>query len=191
MAPALLKSGLILVRHGPVADRYHGLCYGRSDVELSPQGEDRSRELAETLAALPIDRIMHSGLARTSYLAGLLGGRLGRPTFRAEAICERDFGCWELRSWDELYREYGEAILKMVSEPGTFRPGAGETTFEMRDRVLDWFGGLPRNGLSVAVTHGGPIAALLGTLRGLPVEAWPELIPPQGQCVPIDLECAC
>jgi broad specificity phosphatase PhoE len=191
MDPALLKSGLILVRHGPVADRYLGLCYGRSDVELSPQGEVRSRELAETLAALPIDRIIHSGLARTSYLAGHLGDRLGMPTFRAEALRERDFGCWELRPWDDLYREYGEVILKTVSEPGTFRPGAGETTYELRNRVLDWFRGIPRNGLSVAVTHGGPIAVLLGTLGDLPVEAWPGLIPPQGQWVSIDLGCAC
>ena len=190
---ALLKSCLILVRHGPVADRYHGLCYGCSDVELSPEGEGRSRELAETLAALPIDRIMDSGLARTSYLAGCLGKRLGMPSFRAEALCERDFGQWELRPWDDLYREYGEEILKTVSEPATFRPGAGETTYEMRNRVLDWFRGVPRkrNGLTVAVTHGGPIAALLGTLHGLPVEAWPSLIPPQGQWVSIDLENAC
>ncbi|HKM51757.1 MAG TPA: histidine phosphatase family protein [Isosphaeraceae bacterium] len=190
MDPALLKSCLILVRHGPVADRYHGLCYGRSDVELSLEGEGRSRELAETLAALPVDRIMHSGLVRTSYLAGHLAERLGMPTIRAEALCERDFGHWELRPWDDLYREYGEAILKMVSEPATFRPGAGETTYEMRNRLLDWFRGVPRNGLSVAVTHGGPIAALLGTLRNLPVEAWPALIPPQGQWVSIDLESA-
>ena len=126
MGPAFLKSSLILVRHGPVADRYHGLCYGRSDVELSPRGEGRSRELAETLAALPVDRIMHSGLGRTCYLARHLGQRLGMPACRAEALCERDFGRWELRSWDDLYREYGEAILKMVSEPGAFRPGGGK-----------------------------------------------------------------
>lgn len=191
MDPALLKPCLILVRHGPVADRYDGLCYGRSDVELSPEGEGRSRELAETLATLPVDRILHSGLARTSYLAEHLGERLGMPTFRAEALCERDFGDWELRPWDDLYREYGEEILKLVSEPATFRPGAGETTFEMRDRIRNCIRGIPRNGLSVAVTHGGPIAALLGTLGGLPVEAWPGLIPPQGQWISIHLECVC
>lgn len=190
MEHAFLKSSLILVRHGPVADRYHGLCYGQSDVELSPRGERRSRELAETLAALPVDRIMHSGLGRTSYLAHHLGERLGMPAFRAEALRERNFGRWELRSWDGLHREYGDTILNMVSEPGTFRPGGGETTFEMRNRVREWFRGVPRDGLSVAVTHGGPIAALLGTLRDLPVAAWPELIPPYCQCVKIDLECA-
>jgi broad specificity phosphatase PhoE len=189
MGPAFLKSSLILVRHGPVADRYHGLCYGRSDVELSPRGEGRSRELAETLAALPVDRIMHSGLGRTCYLAQHLGQRLGLPACRAEALCERDFGRWELRSWDDLHREYGDTILKMVSEPGAFRPGGGETTFEMRNRVLEWFRGVPRDGLSVAVTHGGPIAALLGTLGNLPVAAWPGLIPPCGECVEIDLQC--
>lgn len=189
MGPEILKSGLILVRHGPVADHYHGVCYGRSDVELSPRGEDRSRELAETLATLPVDRIMHSGLGRTRFLAHLLSERLGMPAHRAEALRERDFGRWELRSWDEIHRESGDDILKMISHPGTFRPGGGETTFEMRNRVLDWFRGVPLDGLSVAVSHGGPIAALLGTLRDLPVTSWPELIPPYGECVEIDLTC--
>ena len=53
MGPALMKPGLILVRHAPVADRYRGLCYGQSDVELGPIGEGRSRELVESLAAVP------------------------------------------------------------------------------------------------------------------------------------------
>ena len=40
MGPALMKSGLILVRHAPVADRYRGLCYGQSDVEPGPMAQD-------------------------------------------------------------------------------------------------------------------------------------------------------
>jgi len=189
MGPAFLKSGLILVRHGPVADRYHGLCYGRSDVELSPRGESRSLELADALAAFPVDRIMHSGLRRTHCLARQLGERLGKTALQADALLERDFGRWELRSWADLHREDGQSILKMVSEPAAFRPGGGETTFEMRNRVLEWFRGVPRDGLSVAITHGGPIAALLGTLGDLPVAAWPGLIPRCGECVEIDLQC--
>jgi broad specificity phosphatase PhoE len=79
-------------------------------------------------------------------------------------------------------------MLKVVSEPGAYRPGGGETTFELRDRVLEWFRQLPREGLTIAVTHGGPIAALSGTLRQLPVAVWVDLIPPCGERVQIDLE---
>lgn len=188
MGPALMKSGLILVRHAPVADRYRGLCYGQSDVELGPIGEGRSRELVESLAAVPVNRVMHSGLLRTWFLAQHLGERLGLPAHRCDALRERDFGRWELRPWDELHREHGDAMLKVVSEPGAYRPGGGETTFEMRDRVPEWFRKLPREGLTIAVTHGGPIAALLGTLRQLPVAAWLDLIPPCGECVQIELK---
>ena len=75
----------------------------------------------------------------------------------------------------------------MISEPATFRPGGGETTLEMRDRVLSWQQSIPRDGLTVAVTHGGPIAALLGTLRNLPVAGWVDLIPAEGTWVEIEL----
>ena len=57
----------------------------------------------------------------------------------------------------------------------------------MRDRVLGWLKDLPRDGVTVAVTHGGPIAALLGTLRDLPVSEWVDLIAPPGAWVEIDL----
>jgi broad specificity phosphatase PhoE len=178
---------LILVRHGPVVERYRGQCYGSSDVELSARGEELSCELAERFASLPVARVVHSGLQRTSYLAQLISAAQGMAADAAEAIRERDFGHWELRSWDHLHREYGDAMLKMVSEPATFRPGGGETTFEMRDRAITWLKGVSRDGLTVAVTHGGPIAALLGTLRRLPVAGWIDLIPAEGTWVEIDL----
>lgn len=181
------KSNMILVRHGPVADRYRSLCYGSSDVELSAQGEKCSHELAERLADLPVSRIVHSGLRRTSRLAQLLSARMGVSVCQAEAIRERDFGQWEMQPWDSLCRDYGDSMLKMVSEPATFRPGGGETTFEMRDRVVSWLQSVPREGLTVAVTHGGPIAAVLGTVRRLPVADWVDLIPAQGTWVEIEL----
>ena len=52
-----------------------------------------------------------------------------------------------------------------------------------RDRVLAWYRELPPTGTVVAVTHGGPIAALLGTVQGLPAERWPSLIPAWGTLV--------
>lgn len=178
-----MTAELILVRHAAVADRYLGRCYGASDVELSPAGEARSRELSELLAARPIARVMHSGLQRTRYLAERLAERLERPAECCRAIQERDYGDWELEPWDVLHERFGDEMLRMVSAPDVFRPGGGETTSEMRDRALEWFDALPREGVTVAVTHGGPIAALRGAQQGLPVAAWLDLIPACGECV--------
>lgn len=186
-----LPPRLILVRHAAVDERYLGICYGRSDVALGHSGEQQSCQLADKMmqdmSQGRCDRIMHSGLQRTRFLAECLGERLACPTVACAALQERDFGTWELQPWDTIHARDGADMLRMVSEPATFRPGGGETTFDMRDRVLRWFDSLPREGLTIVVTHGGPIAALLGTQQQLPVSQWPALIPRCGELVPIPL----
>lgn len=181
--PAVSSAQVILVRHPPISERYHGICYGQSDVELDGVGKRMSRDIAAELASLQPSRIFHSGRQRTSALANELADRVGTTAVCSLELRERHFGSWELQSWELLYELYGDAMLKMVTEPDTFRPGGGETTFEMRDRVVRWFESLPNDGTAIAVTHGGPIAALLGSERELPVVAWSSLVPACGQSV--------
>ena len=64
-----MNGELILIRHAAVSERYHGRCYGRSDVELSLAGERHSEELSQFFATRPVSRILHSGLQRTRFLA--------------------------------------------------------------------------------------------------------------------------
>ena len=75
-------------------------------------------------------------------------------------------------------------MMGLIAAPDTFRPGGGETTFELRDRVMAWFEGLARAQSDIiAVAHGGPIAALRGTLSGAPISDWPALVPAYGEMV--------
>jgi broad specificity phosphatase PhoE len=181
-----MSGSLILVRHPEIADRYRGICYGRSDIDLSPLGASRTREIAAKLAVRPIARIVYSGVARTRLLAEPLSELCGILPVSCDALRERDYGHWELQSWDDIHLRHGDEMLKMVSEPATYRPGGGETTFELRDRILMWQSTLPPEGLTVAITHAGPIAALRGSRHGLPVAAWFDLIPACGESVEIN-----
>lgn len=175
---------LIVVRHPPVADAWHGVCYGASDAALGPAGRARIPALvAETLAHGPISLLCHSGLSRCARVAEAIAAAAGIPAVVDDRLRERCFGAWEGRTWDAIHAETGDAMLGMLHEPETWRPPAGETTFEMRDRIMAWFHELPRAGLVVAVTHGGPIAALRGTLATAPVERWTEFIPACGELV--------
>jgi broad specificity phosphatase PhoE len=171
---------ILLVRHGEVSRECRGLCYGQSDVGLSPEGEEQSLRLVAELAAWPITRLFHSALRRTSFLAELLAAQVGVPAIADTDLRERDFGTWELRAWRNIYAEVGRAMDGLILDPASYAPPGGETTFALRDRVLRWYGRLPSEGLIVAITHGGPVAALRGTLLGWPVELWPELIPACG-----------
>jgi broad specificity phosphatase PhoE len=176
---------VLLVRHPPVAPDFAGVCYGSSDVPLGTAGEEQARDLARVLAVEPMTHLFHSGLARCEAVAKLLSAMTGVVPLADARLRERCFGSWELRPWDDIYAETGDAMLGMVSAPGVWHPPDGETTFAVRDRIVEWYGGLPVSGLIVAVMHGCPIAALRGTLTETPVSDWPKLIPPLGTVVEI------
>lgn len=178
---------VLLVRHPPVAGSLRGVCYGSSDVPLADDAPARIHEIVAGVTARgPITHLYHSGLARCAAVADAVAARSGVAPVADPRLRERCFGDWELRRWDDVHAATGDAMMGMVTAPATWRPPGGETTHELRDRVLAWYRDLPAGGTVVAVTHGGPAAALLGALRGTPVCDWPALIPPPGGIVALD-----
>lgn len=182
---------MILVRHAAIEESYKTRCYGASDVPLSETGQAHSREIASQLAAelatvpQPI-LLLHSGLSRTRFLAEILAQQVGLPLIEDPRIRELNFGNWELKPWDEIHAQTGDSMVRLVDEPDTFAPDGGETIHAMRDRMLDWHASLPSTGTIVAITHGGPIAALRGALAGWTVHQWLSLIPAHGSIVSIE-----
>lgn len=175
------RTEVLFVRHTAVAEQYQQVCYGASDVELSLQGEQHARQVAESLAEQAIDRIVHSGLMRARVLANHLSELTGLELEERSALRERNFGSWELNTWDAIYREHGEDMMKMVSEPDRYRPGGAETTREFVERITDACEGLHRPGRTVVVCHGGVIAALTGLVHRLSITEWLEKIPAHGE----------
>ncbi len=167
---------IVLIRHPEVSEAYRGVCYGRLDVPLSERG---SAQVADIVASLDASAaVAHSGLWRARVLAEAIARRFG-VVWRMDArLAERDFGAWEGRSWDDIFAETADAMMGMVTDPAAWHPPGGETTFQLRDRVFAWY--REQSSPVVAVTHGGPIAALLGTLGGHPVADWLRLVPPCG-----------
>jgi broad specificity phosphatase PhoE len=172
---------IFLARHPAVAETLCGVCYGSSDVPLADYSSTRIQKLVANLFAIaPITHLFHSGMTRCAAVADALGANRGVSVVADPRLRERCFGDWELRRWNDIHAETGDAMMGMVTDPGTWRPPGGETTFELRDRVVAWYTELPAEGHIVAITHGGPIAVLRGTLMGLPVNLWPSLVPALG-----------
>lgn len=168
---------VLLVRHGEPHPRWRGVCYGRSDAGLGSRGRAQSREASRRLATEPITRLYTSPLRRARRLADLIAEHRGIESIVEPRLAERDFGEWEGRTWDAIHAASGSAMEGLIHDPAGFRPPAGETTAELAARVLAWYRRLPADGVIVAVTHGGPIAALRGSLLGLPARDWLALIP--------------
>jgi broad specificity phosphatase PhoE len=174
-----MSGSVLLVRHTAVALAWKGRCYGVSDVPLSREGKAAAVRLSIELAARQPAWVMHSGLARTRFLAAHVATLVGCPLFENSDWRERDFGAWEGQRWNAIYRASGNAMAGMIDAPHDFRPGGGETTVELADRTARAWERLP-DGDGIVISHGGPIAALLGRYRRLPVSDWPALIPEPG-----------
>jgi alpha-ribazole phosphatase len=181
----MVTGEVLLVRHTEVALRWKHRCYGRSDIGLSRAGRQHARELAASLARKPVTALVHSGLER----AALVAGRLAKLKQIEPSIDprwqERDFGAWEGHTWHAIWRETGSAMEGMLSRPHHFRPGGGETTAELAERSVAAWHALPRYGLVVVVTHGGPIAAVRAMRAGAPLRDMARYRVAEGSIVPL------
>ena len=175
-----MTEAVLLIRHTEVTRAWRGRCYGVSDPGLSRAGAAHAAALASNLARWQPDIVLHSGLRRTSQLAELIAVRAGVATRADPGWRERDFGTWEGKCWSAIYRATGNAMDGMIDAPDRFRPGDGETTTELADRVAAAFARLPTGRIAI-VTHGGPIAALRGRQQGLAVRDWLALAPALGE----------
>jgi broad specificity phosphatase PhoE len=128
-------------------------------------------------------------MRRAEYLAELVAEATGVDARVDERWRERDFGDWETRTWNSIWRESGSAMDRMLTDPGRFRPGGGETTSNLFARsVRAWRSLRPGNGLVIVVTHGGPIACVRCLLAAAPMADLPRFRIAEGESIVLPFE---
>ncbi len=167
---------LLLVRHGEV-DANRELRYlGRSDPRLNPTGRLQAARLADTLAALRVDRVLTSPLRRARETAVLIADRAGRHVEIEPRLAEMSFGAWEGQTRAQVLaagQQQASQLLRWERDPRNAPPG-GESLASVRVRSLALVAELRRSarGSTVAlVSHVGPIKAMLCVALGLPLRA--------------------
>jgi len=121
------RTELWLVRHGETAWSAEGRHTGRSDVPLSPEGEEQARGLAARLPPGPFDLVLASPLERarrTAELAGL-----------ADVTIDPDAVEWNYGAYEGLTRaQIRESVPGWSPWTHTRMPG-GETLDQVQDRA--------------------------------------------------------
>ncbi|WP_288380190.1 histidine phosphatase family protein [uncultured Massilia sp.] len=155
---------LILVRH-PQPDVAPGICYGRSDVPVSPAA-----------VAAVADKLKNAGLAGglpvyaspLKRCAGLAAQMNARVTFDAR-LAEMDFGAWEMRPWDDIPRAEVDAWSADLLH---YRPGGGENVLDVVRRVASFFDALRRSGhpRALLICHAGSMRLLAALHAGGSIE---------------------
>ena len=173
-------SRLLLVRHAQSVWNAEARIQGQACRGLSDLGHRQAKALGEALAEElghaggPV-RLVTSDLQRCrETVAPLCAHRGGEPEVDPR-LRERSFGDWEGRLREDVATSDADRWDRFCAGHDVVHEVGGETAAQLGDRVepvlRDLLAATPVAGVTVAVTHGGPVWQGLHRLLGLPLGA--------------------
>lgn len=167
---------LYLIRHGETEGGEVRRYKGSIDVPLSERGVRQMSEAASFLERYLrgiAPSIYCSPLSRALRSAEILAGTYGTRPVIIKDLRERHFGVWEGLTFAEIRERYPLEFDAWAGNPLAHSPREGESTLEVRDRVIPALNRLldTHRGESVMiVAHGGVNRVILCHLIGIPLE---------------------
>ena len=160
---------VFMVRHGATVVSAEDRFAGESDVELSDEGREQIRQLAERLSNEKIAAIYASPLGRTVESAQILAAPHELEVQTRDGLREISHGRWEQMTRHEVEEKYPEEAAEWEKDPYTFAPMGGESGLAVTARALPVLIELVRKhpGENIlAVSHKATIRLLLSSLLG-------------------------
>ena len=127
---------LLLVRHGATQLTAEDRFSGAVGVDLSDEGRDQVRRLAERLADEAISTVYCSPLSRTVETAEILARPHRLEPQRRDGLREISHGHWEGLTRREVEERYAEEYASWDMDPLTFAPEGGESGLLVLARAL-------------------------------------------------------
>ena len=163
---------VLLTRHGETTWNRDRRIQGWAPTPLTDRGREQARALGEHLeSAHDVERIVSSDLARTRETTAEVTRVVDADVRFDEGWRERDFGVYQGFTYDELEAHVSRSLTEVG--PSSLRdPEDGEGIRDLHERVVGAWEHLRSDldGTTLVVTHGGPLYAILGHLKGLDVE---------------------
>ncbi len=170
---------LYLIRHGATQGDGVKRYKGSLDVPLSEEGIEQIKRVALYLSQIIKDErpvVYSSPLSRALKSAEIISDNFNVKPVVIPELRERSFGIWEGMSFDEIKERYLEEFSLWSSNPLRYSPPEGESTLEVRDRVMKAFKWILQATASslqpdiIIVAHGGVNRIILCELLGVPLE---------------------
>lgn len=179
----------LLVRHGQSEANVAGILAGHLDSELTDAGMVQVRQLADTLAPVPLGLVVTSPLRRCAVTAEqIVAAQPERPRVHLDdRVIEVRYGAWTGRSLQELASEHLWSMIQSTPSSVTFPSDpvhASESMTAMADRAWaawqDWERTVVEahgtRAVWVLVSHGDVIKSLLARALGLALDAFQSII---------------
>ena len=172
---------LVLVRHGQSEWNLKNLFTGWRDVDLTEEGIAEARTAGKRLKAqnIKFDVAFTSVLVRAQRTLDLILEEMGQtkiPTFKDQALNERDYGDLVGLNKDDARKKWGAEQVHLWRRSYDVAPPGGESLKDTVARVLPYYEReiLPRvlRGEATLVSaHGNSLRALVMVLEKLSPEA--------------------
>jgi len=173
-----MDNKLILVRHGQSVWNLENKFTGQKDVDLSPKGEQESKDAGEILKSVPIDKVYTSVLIRAKHTYEIIKKIAGLekiPVVEDKALNERRYGDLEGLNKFDIVKEFGADQVQIWRRSFDVRPPKGESLKDTYNRAVPYFKSHIKKdldkGLNVlVVAHGNSLRALIMYLENLTKE---------------------
>jgi len=164
-----MSTRVFLIRHGATVLTAEDRFAGATDVELSEEGREQARRLAERLIGNKVAAVYASPLGRTMETARIIADSHGLEVIRREGLREISHGRWEQMTRREVEEKFPEEIAAWEEDPYTFAPAGGESGLQVTARALPLLIEIVRHHPDervVVVSHKATIRLLLSSLLG-------------------------
>lgn len=174
---------VILLRHGVSTSNTARTLAGRSvGVDLTERGTDQARAVADRLAGLPIQYIVHSPLLRCQRTVAPLADKLGLEPRYDDRLIEVDYGDWTGKPLADLLTEPLWKVVQRHASGAVFPGGEGLAQVQARavaairehERAFAEEHG--RDVLWVACTHGDVIKSVLADALGIHLDGFQRIV---------------
>src|ERR1700719_2690024 len=160
---------VFMVRHGATVLSAEDRFAGATDVELSDEGREQTRRLAERLSREKIATVYASPLGRTMETAQILAAPHQLEVQACDGLRESSHGRWEQMTRREVEEKFPEEAAEWEKDPYTFAPLGGESGLAVTARALPALVELVRSHVAenfLIVSHKATIRLLLSSLLG-------------------------
>ena len=166
---AAMSTRVFLIRHGATVLTAEDRFAGATNVELSDEGREQARRLAERLSTEKVAAVYASPLGRTVETASIIARPHGLEVVRREGLREISHGHWEQMTRRQVEEKFPAEAATWEEDPYTFAPEGGESGLAVTARALPVLVEIVRthpNQNVIIVSHKATIRLLLSSLLG-------------------------
>lgn len=160
---------IFLIRHGATVLTAEDRFAGATNVQLSEDGRQQARRLADRLADIPVAAIYASPMDRTRETAEILAEPHRQKVQTRDGLREISHGHWEEMTRQDVEKNFPAEAAAWDEDPYTCAPEGGETGLAVTARALPALLEIVRAHPGepvIVVSHKATIRLLLSSLLG-------------------------